>query len=44
MTEAEFDDIQSLFAERDRALEEGRDKDWWDDWRERLAEAGYGTA
>jgi hypothetical protein len=44
MSEAEYDDIQSLFDERDRALEEGRDKDWWDDWRERLAEAGYGTA
>ena len=44
MSRAEFEDIQSLFDERDRALEEGRDKDWWDDWRERLGEAGYGTA
>lgn len=48
LTFEEVEDIDRLMDERDAALAEGfgpnYDSDWWDDWRERLYDAGYGTA
>jgi hypothetical protein len=48
LTFEETEDIDRLMDERDAALAEGfgpnYDSDWWDDWRERLYDAGYGTA